>query len=210
MHPAAAFRHTDHQLHETLIEEVGFGMVFAQTPDGPRVGHTPLIYRGDLSTGDQPIGDGTVQFHLSARNALTKHLAGTTALLVVNGPDAYVSSRWYDAPDEPPTWNYVALELEGPVRRMDAEGLSAMLETLTARHEARIQGGKPWTMDRLSPARLHGLMKGIVGFEMDIRARRDTVKLSQNKSAEERSNIAKGLEENGSAGIAQLMRTLLK
>jgi len=205
MHPAAAFRHTDHQLHETLIKEVGFGMVFAQTPDGPRVGHTPLIYIGDQSTGD-----GTVQFHLSARNALTKHLAGTTALLVVNGPDAYVSSGWYDAPDEPPTWNYVALELEGPVRRMDAEKLSAMLQTLTARHEARIQGGTRWTMDRLSPARLNGLMKGIVGFEMDISARRDTVKLSQNKSAEERGNIAKGLEENGSAGIAQLMRTLLK
>ncbi len=200
MHPAAAFRHGDRQLHETLIGEIGFGMVFAQTPDGPRVAHTPLVYTGD----------GAVQFHLSAGNALTKHLAGINALLVVNGPDAYVSARWYDELDQVPTWNYVALELEGPVRRMETEGLSALLHQLTARHEARISGGQPWTMDKLSPARLNGLMKGIVGFEMEVRAWRDTVKLSQNKSEAERENVASGLETQGSVAIAQLMRTLLK
>ena len=58
MHPNPAFRHPDRALHETLIDEVGFGMVFAQTPDGPRVAHTPI-----LSTGD-----GAVQFHIARAN----------------------------------------------------------------------------------------------------------------------------------------------
>lgn len=199
MHPAAAFRAEDRHLHETLIDQVGFGMIFAQTPDGPRVAHTPLV-----STGD-----GAVQFHLAVGNGLTKHLAGNNALALVNGPDAYVSARWYDQPDQVPTWNYVALEMEGPVRRMEEEGLIALLHQLSERHEGRIEDGEPWTMDKLSPARLRGMVKGIVGFEMEIKAWRDTVKLSQNKSAEERAKVASGLEAAGSVAIAQLMRDLV-
>lgn len=200
MHPNAAFRHPDRELLETLIDQIGFGMVFAQTPDGPRVAHVAL-----LSTGD-----GAVQFHLSRGNALAKHLADSTALVVVNGPDGYVSPRWYSDPLQVPTWNYVALELEGRVRRMDGDAALALVTDLSDRHEARIAEGKPWTMDKLPPDRLRGLLAGIVGFEMEVLAWRETVKLSQNKDTAERERLAVGLESEGSTGIAQLMRTLAR
>ena len=93
MHPDPSFRHGDRELLEALIDQIGFGMVFAATPDGPRVAHTAL-----LSTGD-----GAVQFHLARGNALTRHLAGMDALAVVNGPDGYVSPRWYADPAQVPT-----------------------------------------------------------------------------------------------------------
>lgn len=198
MHPNAAFRHPDRDLLETLIDQIGFGMVFAQTPDGPRVAHVAL-----LSTGD-----GAVQFHLSRGNALAKHLADSTALIVVNGPDGYVSPRWYADPGQVPTWNYVALELEGRVRRMDAEGTLAQITELSDKHEGRIAAGQPWTMDKLPPERLRALLAGVVGFEMEVQAWRETVKLSQNKDAAERERLAQGLESEGAFGIAQLMRTL--
>lgn len=199
MHPNLAFRHADRALLETLIEEIGFGMVFATTPNGPRVAHVPLLWTGD----------GAVQFHLARGNALTKHLDGMTVLAVINGPDGYVSPRWYeDGADQVPTWNYVALELEGRVRRMDAEGLVGQIAALSDKHEARVAEGEPWTMDKLSEARLRGLLAGIVGFEMEIQAWRETVKLSQNKRPEDRTRVANGLEAEGSAAIAQLMRTL--
>ncbi len=200
MHPNSAFRHGDRDLLETLIEQVGFGMVFAQTPDGPRVAHVPL-----LSTGD-----GAVQFHLARGNALTRHLADSTALVVINGPDGYVSPRWYADPAQVPTWNYVALELEGRVRRMDAEGLLALVTDLSDKHEARVSEGLPWTMDKLPPDKLRGLLASIVGFEMEVVAWRETMKLSQNKPADEIERVASGLEGEGSAAIAQLMRTLTK
>ncbi|MGB3379886.1 MAG: FMN-binding negative transcriptional regulator [Allopontixanthobacter sediminis] len=199
MHPIRAFRDEDRRLHEALIDQIGFGMIFAQTPLGPRVAHTPLI-----STGD-----GALQFHLAVGNDLTQHLPGNTALAVVNGPDAYVSARWYSQPDQVPTWNYVALELEGHVRRMEEEGLSALLQQLVDRQEARVTEGQPWTMDKLSPARLTGLLKGIVGFEMEIGSWRETVKLSQNKWAAERERVARGLDSAGANGIARLMRDLV-
>lgn len=199
MHPNADFRHPDRALLETLIDEIGFGMVFAQTPDGPRVAHVAL-----LSTGD-----GAVQFHLSRGNALARHLAQSTALIVINGPDGYVSPRWYSDPQQVPTWNYVALELEGPVRRMDADGTLALVSDLSDKFEARIAAGEPWTMDKLPPARLRGLLAGIVGFEMEIQAWRETVKLSQNKDSAERERLVHGLESEGSLALAQLMRTLV-
>jgi transcriptional regulator len=198
MHPNPAFRNEDRQLQEMLIDQVGFGMVFAQAPDGPRVAHTPL-----LSTGD-----GMIRFHLSRANALTRHLDGMTTLILVNGPDAYVSPRWYEEPNQVPTWNYLALELEGRVRPMNPDELRAFLEALTTRQEGRIAEGRPWTIDKMDAAVFDKMHKGIVGFEMEVLAWRPSFKLSQNKPPEERVRVADALERNGSRAIAQLMRTL--
>jgi len=197
MHPNPLFRSDDRQLFETLIDQIGFGMVFLTTPDGPRVAHTPL-----LSTGD-----GAVQFHLARGNALTRHLNGATALITLNGPDAYVSPRWYDNRDTVPTWDYVALELEGRVRRMADEGLEAFLHAAIAKHEARIEG-EPWRAEETSEATWGGLFRGIAGFEMEVQAWRPTLKLSQKKSPEERARIAEGQEAAGRPALAALMRSL--
>ena len=200
MHPNAAFRHQDRDLLELLIEQIGFGMVFAQTPDGPRVAHVPLLRTGS----------GALQFHLARGNGLTKHLDGSTALIVINGPDGYVSPRWYADPAQVPTWNYVALELEGRVRRLDSEATLAQITALSDQHEARIAEGQPWTMDKLPPEKLRGMLAAIVGFEIEVTAWRETLRLSQNKDAAERERVAAGLESEGSPAIAQLLRTLTK
>jgi transcriptional regulator len=196
MHPNPVFRNEDRALHEALIDQVGFGMVFAQTPDGPRVAHTPL-----LSTGD-----GAVRFHIARGNALTRCLPEQEALVLVNGPDAYVSPRWYADQKQVPTWNYVALELLGPVRRMTEDGLVALLDALAARHEARIEG-EPWTRAKMDEAVFGKMLGAIVGFEMEVRAWRPTFKLSQNKSADDRATVADALDKQGSAALATLMRS---
>jgi len=197
MHPNPLFRSDDRQLFETLIDQIGFGMVFLTTPDGPRVAHTPL-----LSTGD-----GAVQFHLARGNALTRHLDGATALVTVNGPDAYVSPRWYDNRDTVPTWDYVALEMEGRVRRMEDEGLEAFLHAVIAKFESRLEG-EPWRAEESSEATWSGLFRAIVGFELEVQAWRPTLKLSQKKSAPEREAIAAGQDAQGNSAIAALMRGL--
>ncbi|MFN3990566.1 MAG: FMN-binding negative transcriptional regulator [Erythrobacter sp.] len=197
MHPNPLYRSDDRALMEQLIDEIGFGMVFAATPDGPRMAHTPL-----LSTGD-----GAVQFHLARGNALTRHLADSEALIVINGPDAYVSPRWYGNRDTVPTWDYIALELEGRVRRMADEGLEAFLHTAITKHEARLEG-EPWRAEETSGKVWSGLFRGIAGFELEVLAWRPTIKLSQNKPAEDRSRIADGLEAAGKPALAHLIRGL--
>lgn len=199
MHPNPAYRHADRALLEDIVEQVGFGTVFASTPDGPRVAHVPIV-----STRD-----GAIQFHMAKANGLARHLDGATALAVVNGPDTYVSARWYDEPNSHvPTWDYLAVEMEGPVRQMAEEGLRAHLEDLTGRHEARIADGEPWRMAEADPAHIDKLVRGITGFEMEVKAWRETIKLHQGKPERVRARIADRLDEQGAGAIAHLMRTL--
>lgn len=197
MHPNPLYRSDDIAADAALVGQIGFGMVFAATPDGPRVAHTPLL----MTEG------GAVQFHLARNNALARHLDGATALIVVNGPDAYVSPRWYDDRNTVPTWDYVALELEGPVRRMDDDGLEAFLHAAIAKHETRL-GGEPWRAEESSETMWAGLFRGIVGFELTVAARRPTYKLSQNKPPETRARIADGLTEAGSPALADWVRSV--
>jgi len=197
MHPNVQFRHDDRALLRAMVDEVGMGMVFAATPDGPRVAHVPLLLVGD-----------TLRFHLARGNALARHLQGFDALALVNGPDAYISPRWLSDSTQVPTWNYVALEMQGKARRIDQDALYALLEDLTARNEARVTGGEPWTMDKMPADKLRAMMAAIIGFEIEITAWRETFKLSQNKPADERARLIDGLEEQGAPAMAALMRGL--
>ncbi len=205
MHPNALFRLAGSEpeqrtLMEALVQEIGFGMVFGQTPDGPRVAQSALY----------ATGDGAVQFHLARGNGLTKYLDGLEALIVVNGPDGYISPDWYDGADQVPTWNYVSLELEGPVRAMDEEGLVALLDDLSAVNEARLAPKTPWTRDKMDGAKFDKMLGGITGFEMEVKAWRPTFKLSQNKSDAERLRVADELDRLGKKALAHFVREWVK
>lgn len=199
MHPDPSFRPKQDDLPALFVREIAFAGIFAGTPDGPRVAHAPVVLSKDATT---------LQFHLSRGNGLTKHLDGATALAVVQGPDAYVSASWYVAPDQVPTWNYVAIEMEGIVRKLDDAELVAQLDTLSAQHEARVGANPPWTRDKMSPALFSKMTGAITGFEMRIVAWRSTLKLSQNKAPDERERVAAGIEASGHGALAHLMRQL--
>ncbi|MDO9370528.1 MAG: FMN-binding negative transcriptional regulator [Sphingopyxis sp.] len=199
MHPNSAFRPSPGQddLAELLVREIGFAAIFASTPDGPRVAHAPVVLSEDRAT---------LQFHLARGNALTRHLDGASALAVVQGPDSYVSASWYADPDQVPTWNYVAIEMEGVARRLDDAALIAQVDMLSASHEARIGANPPWTRDKMNPALFSKMTGAITGFEMRITAWRPTIKLSQNKSHDERERVIDGIEATGHGALSQLMR----
>ena len=194
MHPNPVFRSEDRAGMASLVDSVGFGMVFAQTPIGPRVVHTPLMMAGE----------DKVRCHISRGNALAGHLDGATGLILVNGPDGYISPRWYADRDTVPTWDYVALEFEGPVRLLMDDELEGLLHTLITRSEARLAGA-PWNADEAGEAMWARLFRGILGFELTIAERRPTYKLSQKKSDAERATIAEGLVAAGNPALARAM-----
>lgn len=197
MHPNTDYQTRGENVGKLLLDPIGFGMVFLTTPDGPRVAHTPLLLTGH----------GTVQFHLARGNPMTPHLDGSKALLVANGPHAYVSPRWYDNRATVPTWDYVALELEGQVRRMSDESLDTFLHVLIERCEALIPGD-PFVAEETRADTWNTLFNGIAGFEMTLQERRATVKLSQKKAPHERERIADGLERSGKRELANLYRVM--
>jgi transcriptional regulator len=197
MHPNQAFRWEDRPAMRELVAAIGFGTLFAATPDGPRVAHVPVVWDGD----------DRLLFHLARGNALTKHLAGATALFTVLGPDGYVSPDWYGLDrNQVPTWNYLAVELEGAVERLDREGLVAQLDSLAAAQETRLAPKPAWTRDKMDAPAFEALLRGITGFAMTVQAWRGTAKLGQNKPTAARVAAADAMAAAGRPAIAECMR----
>jgi transcriptional regulator len=198
MHPNSAFRWDDRDALHAFAREIGFGMVFAATPDGPRVAHVPFVF----------LADDRIGFHVARGNGIARHLNGTEALLVVNGPDAYVSPDWYGVDDQVPTWNYLALELQGMITQMDRDALAAQVEALSAEQERRLAPKPEWTRAKMSDGLFDKMLGAIIGFEMTITAWRSTAKLGQNKPVEARAKVADALDARGQKAVAHLMRGL--
>lgn len=200
MHPHPAFRWEDRDAMRALATEIGFGMLFLTTPDGPRVAHLPFVF----------LDDDHIGFHIARGNAVAKYLDGADGLFVINGPDAYISPDWYGVEDQVPTWNYVALELQGPVRKMSDEELVAQSDALSHYQETLLLPKPVWTRDKMSDGLFDKMLGGIWGFELKITAWRGTMKLAQTKSVEIRNAAADGAEAAGKRAIAHLMRNLPK
>jgi transcriptional regulator len=198
MHPNASFRSEDREALRAFAATIGFGMIFANTPDGPRVAHMPFVF----------LDDDRIGFHLARGNALTKHLAAQEALLLVNGPDGYISPDYYGIPDQVPTWNYLALECQGTVRQMSREELTAQVDALSAEQERRLAPKPEWTKAKMTDGLFDKMLGAITGFEMTITAWRSTAKLGQNKPEDVCLRAADGAEATGHSGIAHLMRNL--
>jgi transcriptional regulator len=200
MHPNSAFRWEDRDALRAFAEEIGFGMVLATTPDGPRVAHAPFVF----------LDEDRIGFHLARGNGIARHLANSEALMVMNGPDAYISPDWYGLDhNQVPTWNYLALELQGAVTRMDRDALVAQVEALTAAQEARLSPKPVWTRDKMDEGVFDKMIGAIIGFEMRITAWRGTAKLGQNKPEAAREGAAAALDACGQSAVAHLMRTLI-
>lgn len=198
MHPNAAFRWEGRDTMRAFAAEIGFGMLFLTTPNGPRVAHVPFVF----------LDDDRIAFHLARGNAITRYLDGADALFVVNGPDGYISADWYGIDDQVPTWNYVALELQGTARKMDEAALIAQADALSHNQEERLAPKPVWTRGKMADGLFDKMLKGITGFEMHVTAWRSTVKLGQNKSAELRLAAADGAEAAGNRALAHLMRNI--
>ena len=196
MHPDRQFRWEDQDAMRAFVGVHRFGALFAETPDGPCVAHVPVVW----------LDDDRIGFHLSRGNRLARHLDGARALFLADGPHGYVSPDWYGMEDQVPTWNYVAVELEGVVSAMDAADLPALIDALSQDSESRLAPKPVWTRDKMTPGLFDRMLGAITGYSMQVSDWRGTRKLGQNKPAAAREAAADGLEAAGDHAIAALMR----
>lgn len=200
MHPDPTYRWDDRAQLRAFVAAHPFGTLFAQTPDGPAVAHVPVVWLDEARIG----------FHLSRGNRMAAHLAGGRALFVVTGAHGYVSPDWYGLPDQVPTWNYVAAELEGDVEALPAADLPALIDALSAASEARLAPKPVWTRDKMTPGLFERMLGAITGYALHVTHWRGTAKLGQNKPAAVRLTAAQGMEDAGDSAVAALMRATVE
>ncbi|SFP46980.1 FMN-binding negative transcriptional regulator [Sphingomonas rubra] len=194
MHPDPAFRQDAADALDRAAA-IGFAHVMAATPAGPMVVHAPVTRH-----------TAALRFHVSRANRLAPHLADAAVLVSVAGADGYISPNWYERPgDQVPTWNYVAIEIDGIARHCDEAALVEQLDALAAMHEPRVNPSRPWTRAKMDDALFRRMLGGIVGFEVEVTAVRSTAKLSQNKTAADRAGVVAGLRAAGMPALAAAM-----
>jgi transcriptional regulator len=126
---------------------------------------------------------------------------GAPVLLVITGPQAYVSPSWYASKAEHgkvvPTWNYSAVHLTGRAEvREDGEWLRRAVDDLVERHEAHRR--EPWSSSDAPAKYIAGQLRAIVGVEVHVERVEGKAKLSQNRSDEDRRGVVRGLRGEGS------------
>ena len=203
MHPNPAFRRETAERALAAARERGFGVLTVAHDGAVLAAHVPFVLDA---------AGTAVEAHLVRSNPLARALRGgpADALLIVSGPDAYVSPDWYGDPAQVPTWNYVAVHLRGRLALAPPEGLRGHLDRLSAQFEARLHPKPPWTADKMTPATLDGLMRQIVPVAMTGLAVDSTFKLNQNRTAPARNAAAAALAAGGTPGtetaaLARLM-----
>lgn len=156
----------------------------------PSATYLPVIWRHD-----------TVIAHFARANPHWREIGSeTSALVIVTGPDAYVSPTWYAAKAEHgkvvPTWNYSAVHLTGLARvHEDPEWLRMAVEELTNEHER--ERSAPWHVTDAPSSFIDGQLRGIVGVELSLSKIEGKVKLSQNRSSADREGVVAGLRQSG-------------
>ena len=188
MYTPAAFTETDPAQIDAMIEAARLGLLVTHGPDGLHATHLPFLH--------EPANSCLIG-HVARANPHRAKAGDGEALVVLNGPDAYVSPRWYRSTAEGrrhvPTWNYEAVHLYGRLTWFeDRDGLREVVGRLTALHEAYI--AEPWSIEEADPAYLEGLLAGIVGVRFEISRIEAKRKLSQNRSAEDQASVISALE----------------
>jgi transcriptional regulator len=183
------------------IQRAGLATLVTVGPDGLDASHVPMLL--DREAG--PLG--TLYGHVARANPLWREASpDLQALALFQGPDAYITPSWYATKQQTgevvPTWNYVAIHARGRVRFFDDPArLLPLVTKLTEIHEA--SRAEPWAVSDAPEKYIRGLLAAIVGFELPIERLEGKWKMSQNRSAEDRAGVAKGLErEGGAAGAA--------
>lgn len=186
-----------------MVADAGAGELVTVGPDGyPVATLLPVLWTG-----------GTVRAHLARANPHWRSITpDSPGLLVVGGPQAYVSPSWYASKAEHgrvvPTWNYTTVHLTGRVRvHDDAEWVRDLVTVLTEAHEGARE--RPWAVGDAPDSYVEGQLRGIVGVELTVERVEGKAKLSQNRSADDRAGVVEGLraEDDRRAGqVADLMQ----
>jgi transcriptional regulator len=183
MYIPTAFRAEDRAALCDLIERHGFGTLVTIVDGTPFATHLPLVL--DRTRG-------VLLGHVARANPHWHTMTGSAeALVIFQGPHAYVSPSWYTTAPAVPTWNYAAVHVYGMPRLLDEAELIDLLGRLVDQYESGRE--RPWTMD-LPEDYQRKMLRAIVGFEVPISRIEGKFKLNQNRSAEDRASVIQALD----------------
>ena len=189
-----------------LIRRHNFALLVTARDSAVQATHLPFLY--EPRRGPQ----GTLLAHMARANPQWRDFAELErdAMVVFQGPHAYISPSWSGPGRHVPTWNYMAVHAYGRPRLIeDPAVVREHMERLVAVQEA---GRTPaWSLDSQEESYLSAMQRGIVAFEIPVARIEAKAKLSQNKTEAVQADVVAALDAEGDPGsreIAAAMRAL--
>ncbi|MFM0157375.1 FMN-binding negative transcriptional regulator [Paraburkholderia sediminicola] len=217
MYMPAHFEESRPEVLHRLIAEHSFGALITHGPNGLDANHLPFEFDAKLTPegGDaQPARThGILRAHVARANPVWQEVAANPeALVIFQGPAAYISPTWYPSKHEThrqvPTYNYMVVHAHGRIVVRDDE---SFLRGLVARLTRKMEAGEPvpWKMGDAPADYIAQMLGAIVGLEIEVTRLVGKWKLGQNKEATDRRGAAEALlartsDEQKAVGQAML------
>jgi transcriptional regulator len=184
-----------------LVRDQPLAWVVSGGPDGFQT--TPLPIRAELDAGGQVIA---LIGHFARRNPQVEALrTNPKALILFMGLHAYISPSWLADRTQAPSWNYASASFEVDLAFDEDPAFARhVLDDVIGAMEAGRE--RAWSIPEMGE-RYDRILRGIVPFRATVTAARPAFKLGQDERDDVYADILSGLEADGEAEMAALMRT---
>lgn len=209
----ASQRVDDWEQCRALLADVGAALWVTGGEGVPDVTLLPTMWRGGLLLAHAAIQNP--QFDVP-------HDVPVPCRVVVQGPQAYVTPRWYPSVQPPAlggsargraegravgTWDYLQVQIAGWLRvhqqperlRAEVMGQAEELDAARLGDTPNATDGQrgPWSQGEAPHDFTDAMFQGIVGLELEITDVVGRFKVSRNRTEMDRDGVVEGLRERG-------------
>ena len=175
-------------LHD-LMQQFPFAPIVTEVEGAPFASHLPFLLDGERGKF------GTLRGHIARPNVQWQGFSGEReALVIFQGPHAYISPLWYAKQPAVPTWNYAVVHAYGVPRCVGEEALRSILQDMVKTFEA------PDSPLSIPEDYFTKLSRGVVGFEIEITRVEGKFKLGQGRVDGDRDGVIEALERSSRPG----------
>ncbi|WP_152657682.1 FMN-binding negative transcriptional regulator [Oceanobacillus sp. CFH 90083] len=201
MYVPKRFKVTDTKEIWEFVHQHSFATLVTTENNIPVATHLPVMV-------NKQADDFLITGHVAYANPQWKTFEkGADALVIFQGPHAYVSSTWYSH-ENVPTWNYQAVHMYGTPRILEKDELKESLKILSDKYEKHRDPS--FSMENFTPKLLEAQLKAIVGFEVRVTEIQAAYKLSQNRNEADYKSVIKHLKEEGDFDSRQVAEQMEK
>ncbi|MFF0266087.1 FMN-binding negative transcriptional regulator [Kribbella sp. NPDC004536] len=187
----------DEQAVQDLLTKHGAADLVTMTADGLMATMLPFVHDRERNV---------LLGHLARNNEQWQRPVIGDALVIMRGPDAYVSPTWYPSKQEHgrvvPTWNYITAHVHGTMTVYDdPDWVEGVVRRLSELHEAGRP--EPWSVDDAPVKYVSGQLRAVVGIEIAIKRIEAKFKLSQNRPEADIDGVIDGLHHDNQDPLAE-------
>ncbi|HAO45963.1 MAG TPA: FMN-binding negative transcriptional regulator [Ferruginibacter sp.] len=191
----------DQQMVIDFMKENAFALITGTGSEYPVATQVPLGIE---------IKDGKITLRGHIMRKTDHHLAfekNNNVMVIFTGAHCFVSASWYTNPNIGSTWNYMTVQAKGKIRFMDELGTRNAVKEVSDKYQGT---HKPGAYDELPKEYIDQMVKGIVGFTIEVESMENTFKLSQNRDPDSQRNIIEELMKRGDENSRKIAKEMIK